>query len=320
MSSTTDVRKWLREQPDLAGDVPARGPIPADQRARYDQAHAAPGVNAPDLSELAAGDDDAEWDQGGTDDLSAANGAVPVSEGERPPRPVKPPRAGEKIRRRFWQGKQRTGGQGGTKKPRKARVSLVDFIEDTWSDLAWMAAPLPPLQRLLYVQATYAGVVVEQAVKGTIVDAALQPAARSATAIRAVNGVFGPPVFTAAIMARGQRTEQQRPVVDQDGRPVLDPETGEQASMTVLDFDQPTKVMFMGLRYSLLQMTRVADTQLKQVQERAEERRDRGREVDKMIAWIFGMPPPPDDEPASAEEEAIIRAQEMMGGPGGDQA
>ncbi len=290
MSTTTDVREWAKTQPDLAGQVPDRGPLPRTLRDAYDQAHPAP-------------EPEPAYDAGVTEaDFPAEPPAEPAQPEQRP-RPVRAQATRSRLKNRLWGSSQGTDGKPKKKPP---RISLTSFVEEAWADLAWLAAPVPPLRRVLDAQAPYAGVVLEDAVKGTIVDTVLQPVAKAEGAIRAVNGLMGPPVFVMGILTRGQRVK----LVDEDGKPVLDG-TGQPAT----DYDTPTKMMFMGLRYCLLQMTKVSAGQLRAVQERSEDRVQRGREVDKMIAWIFGMPEPAEEQ-VSAEEEAIRRAQQMMGGDG----
>jgi hypothetical protein len=77
------------------------------------------------------------------------------------------------------------------------------------------------------------------------------------------------------------------------------------------DFDARTKLMFIGLRHSLLQMTKVTGAQLEAVKERGEDRIKRGQAIDDLIAWIFNMPTRPPEQ-SSAEEEAIRRAQNLF--------
>jgi hypothetical protein len=299
MSTTTDVREWLRAQPDIdPASIPERGPIPKTLREQYDAAHAEPEPPGPDYD-------------GGITEADFPAPELPET-GERRPRKVRGPARPKGLRELLWGGK--TAGKG--HKPKPKRISLTSFVEDAWSDMAWLAAPIPPLQRVLYAQAPYAGVVLEDSVKGTVVDTVLQPVARAETAIRAVNGLMGPPMFVMGIMAKGSRVGLVELGEDGKERPVMvlgpDGETLVQAT----DYDTPTKFMFMGLKYCLLQMTKLTPVQIEAVQERAADRIERGKAVDKMIAWIFGMPEPPDL--VTAEEEAIKRAQQMMGASGGD--
>jgi hypothetical protein len=289
MASSTDVRQWLIEQGETP---PARGPVTAAQRALYDEAHPDPAgadfVTGADLP----------------DDPAAA--PIGTHAGERAPRPrAGRPRGAAALTSRLW-GPAKGQGKGPRARkpaPKHARASVAGFVEDFWGDLAWMAAPLPPLQRVLQVQAPFAGVILEDTVRGTVIDNMVQPVARNVQAVKAINGTLGPPAYVLGIMLTGKRVPI--PVIGPDG-PVLDPETGEQVFN--VDFDARTKMMFMGLRYSLLHMGSLSEQQMKAITARADDRIARGREVDKMIAWIFGMPEPPGD---SAEEEALQHARTM---------
>lgn len=338
---TTDVRVWLREHGE---EVPERGPIPKSMRALFDEAHAPAGPAGPEPDDAEPdepADAGASYDGGvsAADFVSAepppaaaaaAAGAAPA--GERRPRSVRRRQSGRASVGRVWA--RATGSDAGAKdtgkdtKKRK-RVSLESFVEEAYGDLAWLAAGAGavPLARMLQVQASYAGVIAEQQFKETVVDKFLQPVARAQGALAAFNGLVGPPVFVGAIMTQGQRVQYQRPVVDEHGQPVYlrDPATGDvvrdpetsapvQATMIEEDFDTRTKMMFVGLRYTLLQMTKVTDKTAREIIEHGEQRMQRGREVDDMIAWIFNMPRPETAE-SRDEEEAIKRAHRLIGGP-----
>ena len=298
MPSSTDVRKWLRENPAEGEDIPERGPLPKSLQERYDQAHPDydSGVTAADFPDV-------------PDDTGTEPAEPPA--GERKPKRVRAQGAGSGWQDRLW-------GRGKVKAPKgpkPKRVPLTDFVEDVYSDLSVIFGDMGmiPMQRCLQFQAPYAGVIAEQQIKGTVVDAAMQPLARAQGALAAVNGLFGTPVFTAGIMLAGGREERDVPVVDQDGAPVTDAE-GNQAYRKVLDFDSRTKFMFAAHRYCLLQMTKVTAKDLAQIQERADDMMKRAKEVAKVQAWMFGLPEPADDADPSAEEEAIERAKRMMGG------
>jgi hypothetical protein len=332
-TATTDVREWLRGQGE---DVPERGPIPKSLRARYDEAHvtAPPELDDEPDAPAAAGD---SYDGGVSADDFVSAAAPPATApaapgrrhaGERKPRSVRGQRQAGGTARKLWaRASGSSAADGKEQKPKaRKRISLEGFVEDLYADLAWLAggAGAVPLARMLQVQASYAGVIAEQQFKDTIADTVLQPVARAQGALAAFNGLVGPPVFVGGIMTAGQRVQMTRPVVDDDGRPVYqqgpdgapvrDPETGEliQAVMIVEDFDTRTKMMFVGLRYCLLQMTKVTDKAAADIIAHGEQRMARGREVDQMIAWIFNMPAPPTE--SSDEEEAIKRAQSLIGG------
>ena len=314
MAGSTDVRAWLREQ---GRDVPERGPVPRSLREEYDAAHRRPGPviagdpamieesDYPDLdpsggvteADFPPGDGD-----GGYADDAEGDGAPPPARGqrqapaarERKPRTAGPPKRPGLRERLFGpppkDGKRRKIGGG------RARVPLGDFAEETWTDLAWLAAPLPPLAEMLTIQAPYAGAVFDEQVKGTVADAILQPIARNANTFRALSGLVGPPVYVAAICATGQQVEV----------PVIDPATGLQArtpegvGIVTMDFDGRTKMLFMGLRYSLLQMVKISDRSIEAIEERAQAAAENNRKVEAIIARIFGTPPPGPPAPPAA--------------------
>lgn len=333
---TTDVREWLRAQ---GVDVPDRGPLPKSMRAQYDEAHATIPAADEELEPDEPADAGADYDGGVTDadfvsaappPAAAAGAPARPQAGERRPRSVRRRQPASGGVRRVWAratGSDTTAAKD-TGKSKRKRMSLEGFVEELYGDLAWLAggAGAVPLARMLQVQASYAGVIAEQQFKETIVDRALQPIARAQGAFAAFNGLAGPPVFVSGIMAQGQRVQTVRPVVDDhgqpvyqtgpDGNPVRDPETGAliQATMITEDFDTRTKMMFVGLRYCLLQMSKVTDKTAKEIIAHGEQRMERGRQVDEMIAWIFNMPGP-DIAESRDEEEAIKRAQQLIGGP-----
>ena len=274
--ATTDVREWLRSQGDKVGD---RGAIPGDLMKKYEAAHSTvPGeVVESDYPDVAAGTDVTE----AADVPSAGPGPGPGpaetpargSSGERRPRAVKPARrkrGGGWFRKVF-------GGTGGGKKRRSGpRESLGDFAEETWLDLAWLAEPIPPLSKILTIQAPYAGVVFDEHVQGTVVDAVLQPLARYSGVWRALNGLMGPPVCVLAICAQGRYLEE-------GGQIIIDPRTRRPVP------DARTRMMFGMLRYSLLQMAKVSDVSAEEIGERTESMTGRMRVVDKIIADLFGF-------------------------------
>lgn len=260
----TDVREWLRSQGEKVG---TRGQIRQELIDKYNTAHGLPpdaaagsydaGVAEADFPEP---DNGTTSDQGGKQEPAAA---------ERRPRTVKGTRGPRFTDRVF-----KRPAAGGRRRPRQPRVDLSDFAEETWLDLAWLAQPIPPLAKIFTIQAPYAGAVLDEQVKGTIVDAALQPLARYSGVYRALNGLLGPPVCVLAICAQGRR----------------DPKTGE--------YDMATQMMFGMLRYCLLQMARVSDLRADQIAERTEDMAARMAVVDKIIEDLFTMPGPGQRPPA----------------------
>lgn len=271
MASSTDVRTWAA---DNGYDVAGSGRLPKNVIADYEAAHGGdPGVSDDDFP--------------------------PAPAAQAPPR--QPSRGGGRGRakapgkrraRRGWRESLRSWGSA-----RGPRSPLSDFAEETWSDLAWLAQPLPPLSRMLQAQAPYAGVVFDESVAGTPVDVLLQPIARYSGSLRALNGLIGPPVIVAAICAQGNflvRDDKSDYVRDAAGRPVPDGRTA---------------MLLQTLRYTLLQMAKVADLKEEEIRERAGDMQARMKAVDAMVDSIFdwgprqaapGAPPgaPPPGDPA----------------------
>ena len=284
--SSTDVREWARQQGEQINE---RGKIPASIRQRYEDAHrpTATAEILEDSYDPSMGVTEADFppDEGEYDESAAATPepAHHAPARERKPRAVKPPPAKGGIRERIFGGKPKPAA----KKTGPPRVSLSDFAEETWSDLAFLAAPVPPLARILDIQAPYAGVVFDDQVRGTVVDTLLQPVARYSGMFRGLNGLVGPPVYVAMICAVGVQVGAKHPV------------TGE----TVMVPDQKTQMLFQGLRYSLLQMTKITEVNADAIMARRQASEERMAAVEAIIASIFGTPAFPDfpvpDPPAA---------------------
>lgn len=277
MAEPSEVRAWAREQ---GMEVNARGAIPADVTKAYDDWHSDP---LPDA--------DLFTDPGDNAGVTEADFPPPPPDDPAPPKRERRPRAVKATRPKATKGWKNLWGQATAKTKGKSgpRTDLSEFAEDTWRDLALLSSGImPPVSRVLTVQAPYAGEVFDEAVKGVpLVDSLIQPVARMSISLRALNGLLGPAFFTGAICVQGQwvTREDGSPVFGEDGRPVPTPRTS---------------MMLGGLKYSLLQMSRTAD--LSKVQERAEVDAERMRAVDSLVDFIFQFP-----------------RQTPAPGPGGDQ-
>lgn len=292
MASMSEVREWAKAE---GYEVGAKGRMPGHVQDAYAAAH--PGGNGAAVLDPSTHpypdypDDDFESlfpgpeshpeppdDPGGTGDTR-----------ETPPRR---PRAGKKAGtgRVPWL-------PGGGKKPagkKKPRVSTEELLGSVWRGAAKLAAPLPPLQRTLRLQAPVAGLLLEDAVKGTAADTVLQPLARIAAQGKTVQALVGPPGFVTAIMVH----QMQR------------------AAMTPPQEPHP---MFMalateGLRSSLMAWMDIAGPKFEVAMQREREFEEKyGQSVDDTIALIFGAPVDPGNMDAvMAEEEAIKRAQGVL--------
>jgi hypothetical protein len=207
--------------------------------------------------------------------------------GETPP---KRPRSSKKtpsggVRGLFGRSKKPAG-----KKP--PRVSTSDLLGAAWRGAAKMLAPMPPLQRTLRMQAPVAGDILDDVIKGTIVDPLLQPLARLVDQGKAVQALAGPPVFVSAIMAHQMQCAQADP--PREPNPLF------------------MAVAVEGLRSSLMAWMDVAGPKFDAAMEREREFEEKyGARVDDMIALIFAAPPTT-AEAEEAEEAAIRRAQGIL--------
>ena len=279
MATAGEIRKWAKEH---GYDMPERGNIPGDIRSAYDAAN--PGGNGaappPDENDFEKyfGSDEAF-------DESAMDGAEQDT-GETPPRKPRPSRARTTPRGRFGFGKAKDT-KGAKKKP---RVSVEDLLGSLWRGAAKLAAPLPPLQRTLRVQAPVAGLLLEDAVRDTAVDVMLQPLARFANQGKVVSALLGPPVIVTAL------TVHQMQRAAEGGEP-------NQVFMAV---------GLEALRSSLMTWMDVAGPKFEQAVAREKEFEGKyGRSVDEFIAMLFAAPPATAAE-AQAEEDAIRRAQGIL--------
>ncbi len=267
MATTTDVRQWAKER---GLNVGSHGRIPLAIQQDYDAEHADPGPAEPDYPPAP------DYDGGVSEDDFTAADPPPALPAERAADAAEDaaeetrPRSVAKGRRKRPDFRERVWGGGGDKPKRPAkkhaRVSLKGFAEDMFLDLAWTFQGLPPMEKILYLQAPLAGTVVEDAVKGTVADKALQPVARLDRQFKALEALTAP-AWVALIMAKGRKDEK----------------TGE--------YSPETKLMFSGLRHSLLSMSRVVDGFDFEAQKtKAEDLRTASGQIDAMIAYLFEMP------------------------------
>lgn len=280
-------------------EVPDKGRLSAENEAAYERLRQRPagnydgGVTAADFDDDA---EDASYDDQGTEETTPRS--VGGQRGNR-----------QHAARLFGRVRDRAKADSG-KKPRKARkrhpwVGTADVIEHFWSQLAWSARPIPPLQKILAAQAPTAGVVLQDALKGTIIDRGiLQPVARFEDRAQAINAMAGPPIWTMMIsMFGGAQIDPatNKPMLDGDGMYV---------------FDNRTAPMVGGLRFSLMSWLKIASKSADEIMESANELTKLGEEADKLIQWILA-PPEPGQSPKDMEKEARGKAMEFIGKAGG---
>jgi hypothetical protein len=216
-------------------------------------------------------------DPGGTGDGLGDTGETPP----RRPRTTAKKTAG--FKNPFAKGKPKPGAK------KQPRVSTADLVGAVWRGAAKMV-PLPPLSRTLRMQSRVAGPIMDDVIRGTIVDPLLQPLARLAGQGKAVQALAGPPLFVTAIMAHTGHAAQ----------------AGEDPNPFVM------AIAMEGLRSSLMAWMEIAGPKFAEVAaEEAEMEAKHGMNVDAMIALIFAEPPATAEE-SEAEEAAILRAQGIL--------
>lgn len=155
----------------------------------------------------------------------------------------------------------------------KPRVSVEKFVSGAWEMLARAVTPVnPPVGRVMAMQAPVAGMLLEDVVRNTIVDKALQPLARGMSGGEMALALVGPPLLVGALTARPDRANVIVPL----------------------------------LRQSLRSWISVAGDKLEQLQKQEEEFQDRyGKRIDEMIEYIME----PMMTPAAAYEQQGAESQ-----------
>jgi len=200
------VRAVLREN---GHDVPAHGRLSGEWIDAYEAiVAAADGDQPPDPG---PGPEPGEYDAG----VSAAD--FP-DEDDEPPAPVaeqRPRRPGrargpsaKTLRARLSGGR---GGAGSRKKKKHPRVPVDRLVGRVWEGLGRMATPaVPPVGRAMQWQAPVAGLILEDMVRDTVADRALQPIARAEATAEKGFALVGLPVVVGALAASQGLPEDQR--------------------------------------------------------------------------------------------------------------
>jgi len=145
-----------------------------------------------------------------------------------------------------------------------------------------MARPLPATSMLMKIQAPVAGMLLEDVVRDTVVDKALQPFARTSKNAEALAILVGPPVVMSVIQ--------------------LNPELAP--------------VLVPVLRDLLVRMSKVAGPKMTQaLAEEREFEEQYGQPVDELIGLLIGavqMTLIEDETPEQAEERYVREAQQRM--------
>jgi len=137
----------------------------------------------------------------------AAEPPPPAVPAERKPRRVKTASTRPSFRERFTKARD-TKAKAKRKHP---RLSVAPLIGEFWAVMGSMAGRVDvPLGRCLQMQAPVAGDILEDVVKGTIVDSALQPIARAEDKAKAVGALVLPPAIVVALEHAATLSDEQR--------------------------------------------------------------------------------------------------------------
>lgn len=260
--SAAQVRALLRES---GYDVPARGGVSAEHRAIYDE-----------LTGNGSGPASPPGEDADVTDAGLPPAPDPAEDADAPPASVSPGR-GEARPRRVRVSTRRgrpslrdklTGSSGRAKPKRKhPRVPTDRLIERGWEMLSRLAMPIsPPVANCLALQSPVAGLILEDVVRDTVVDRALQPIARAEARAEKVAALVGPPVIVGALAAAEGLPPEQRAM--------------RQAILVPL------------LRESMVLWVQVAGDKVEAKAARDAESGPVMEQVDALLAQIFPMPAP----------------------------
>jgi hypothetical protein len=274
-ASASDVRAWARANGIEVND---KGAISGAVSEAYRAAHNGDTMHAPGVPDYPPGMDDSDFDLAEAELPDDVDDTAEVA-----PRRVASPKRGTsgttlpKLSDRFRRGKSAARPKGRAK-PKRPRTSTAEMIGSAWRIAAKVAQPLPPMYRTLRLQSVIAGPLLDDAVKGTMVDPILQPLARMSQAGQTVSALVAPNLAIGAMAYHLHQTSgEPNPVVMQACQEML--------------------------RYGLMAMMRVGGEAfaVQLAKDKADEEQF-GTSVDELMAMILA------DMADPATEEANIAA------------
>lgn len=172
MSQVDDIREWGKNNGFTVG---ARG-VSRDLRSAYESAHSPVGENT--VSE-------------------------PESRVEEVAPKIPTPTLVDRAKELAGKAKMSTVPAAKKRGPKLPRTALDKFLGRGWQFLAQVVNPINPcVGRVLDAQAPVAGMILEDVVKGTIVDTVLQPIARWEDKGEQVFALVGAPMLVAALTSK----------------------------------------------------------------------------------------------------------------------
>lgn len=284
MASDSEIRAWAVEH---GIHVSSKGRVSEAVRNAHRAAHNGEAAPAPDYPD---GMTDADFDMAEAelpDDLADDMAEVP-------PRAVTP-KAGSRTtvtRLNPWSKRGKTAASKSKAKAKaRPRVSTADLIGSAWRIGAKVAQPLPPIYRTLRLQSVIAGPLLDDAVKGTVVDPFLQPLARLSRAGETVSALLAPNLAIGAMAWHLQQTNgEPNPIVMQACQEML--------------------------RHGLTAMMRIGgDAFAAQLAKERDDEERFGGDVEMIMAWLLSEPADPAQEEANIATMAARFAGEDMPEP-----
>jgi hypothetical protein len=270
-----EARAILREHGE---QPPKRGQLGHSWRARADELAASNGAEPGD--DYGQGVSPADFVSTAADPPEPGAAELPDRPRPRPPgRPEQPPRRRQRKPRRGLADRLRDAAAPKPGKPRKhhPRLSTAPLIGELWAGMGsltinWSA----PVGRTFIMQSPVAGDVLDDTVKGTALDPALQWAARVEDKAKTVGALVLPPVIITML-------EQAETLP-------------EPARTQRLRFLEPLAIR------SFMLWDRVSADKMEQAIERAQLEKPRMEQAIRLLAMIRGetVPEPAEPEPARA--------------------
>lgn len=259
-------------------EPPPRGNLGRKWRAMAEDIAAGAEPGSPPEG-YADGTSEADFTEATAPEPEDTTAAAPGPE-QKPRRPkVTKPSTSARVRSVFT----RQSGKPKTKaKARHPRLPVDRLIGRVWEGLGRLAQPVSqPLATTLALQAPIAGLILEDTVRGTVVDKALQPVVRAEQRGEKVFALAGPPVLVLAL----------------------------QNAMGIPDPDQRAArvgVLQMMLIEALTMWVKIAGDKTEEARERVAESQDIRDQVEKLLAEIFAPPPQPQEGAPVATQMAGV--------------
>lgn len=101
-----------------------------------------------------------------------------------------------------------------TRKPKKPRVTTEDIISGLWTGLGYAAKFVSvPASRAFMMEAPAAGMVLDDAIRGTLVDKVLQPFARAEESSKVLGSLLAPPILVGLLDKRPDKADVILPIL-----------------------------------------------------------------------------------------------------------